>query len=449
MKQQLQVKINQSLVLSPKLRQGLDMLQLSNLELQQILTPLLNQNPFLVKEDPIEDRDISDNNEIIDMSWEDYTFAAYNTDDDKLIDFSDPYMGDQKHALLWQLNSHYFSDWDTMIAMAIIDSLDEHGYLTATNQELYEVLNEYLPNLNKADIENVRHKIMDIEPYGIASHNLQEFLAYQLIKTTPRSALQDLALELIDKEINAVAHFDLKLLAKETGSSRKELLAAIDLIRHLRARPWLHEVNIEVIPQPDLLLEKSHGKLSVKLNPHTLPNIYFDKNYYQEIANHIADKQFFITAYKEAQDVISNLSKRNQTLLKIAQNIVEYQTKYLTDTGALYPLDLHMISKTTNLHISTISRAIKNKLLATPTGVIELKALLSHSVSKVSIESADFVQGKIQDAISHENNQHPLSDQDIVNLLLQQHHLNIARRTVAKYRTQLGILPASLRRHSG
>ncbi len=428
--------------------QALDMLQLNNIELQQLLEPILTKNPFLIKEDIAEESTVPVENDATEMSWDDYTFSAFHSNDDKVMEYEDHYLDDPKHALLWQLNSHIFSDNDTIIAMAIIDSLDEHGYLTASNQELYDVLMEYIPNVAKHQIEHVRHKIMDIEPYGIASRTLPEFLVYQLVKTTNRSPLQDLAIELIDKQINAIAHFDLKQLIKETHRSKEELLAALTQIRQLRARPWSYEFDSHPIPQPDLLLIKQAGKLLVKMNSQTLPKVYFDANYYNEIANNIADKQFFISAYKEAQEVISNLTKRSQTLLNIAQTIVEYQVDYLNEVGALNPLDLQTLSNITGLHISTISRAIKNKLLATSHGVIELKQLLSHSVSKESDESSHFIQEKIQAIIAQENTSNPLSDQDIVTLLHDRHHLKIARRTVAKYRTQLGILPASLRRHT-
>ncbi|MFN7097824.1 MAG: RNA polymerase factor sigma-54 [Gammaproteobacteria bacterium] len=449
MKQQLHLKSSLSLALTPHMRQGLDMLQLNNIELQQLLMPLLAKNPFLIKEDLAEDDLPIADNDVLEMSWDDYTYAAYHDDEDQMMNVADPYPDDPKHSLLWQLNAHIFSDKDIMIAMAIIDSLDEHGYLTSTNEELYMVLMEYIPFLTKNQLEIVRHKIMDIEPYGIASRNLQEFLAYQIIKSCPHSSISNLAIELIDNQINAIAHFDLKQLMMQTKRSKEDILAAIALIRQLRARPWACEHDKQPVVPPDLLLITHNDKLQVNLNYRTLPKIHFDNYYYNAIANRIEDQQFFLAAFKEAHDIIGNLSKRNKTLLHIAQVIVDYQTEYLTNTNQLKPLDMAYLSKYTGLHVSTISRAIKNKTIATIHGLLPLKKLLSLAVHSQTDVSTTSIQEKIQTLITQENKHKPLSDQAIVDRLKIDFQLDVARRTVAKYRTQAGILPASLRRQHG
>ncbi|NNM59678.1 MAG: RNA polymerase factor sigma-54 [Legionellales bacterium] len=446
MKQTQQLKLTQSLKLTPHMKQGLDLLQLNNIDLQQIIDPILRQNPFLIKKDAPVESVTTLQNEETETTWEDFSISLWSPDQEDRFNFSDPFQDTLKQGLQWELNSCFFSEEDRLIAAFIIDALDDQGYLTESFNNLEHLLKPYLPLISKPTIEEVRQKILAIDPYGLASQNLQEFLLCQLPHIACGESIRKLAAILINDYIDFIAKHDRVSLIKNTSYSSKELNDALELIYQLRPRPWIKTSEPLFISPPDLLLEKHHDKWRVSINDNTLSRVYFDKGYYEKMAAACQNQAFFINAYNEARNLLLNMQRRTQTLLKTAQTIVAYQSAYLSGIDELRPLDLSLLSKQTKLHTSTLSRTIKNKLIATPRGVIALKELLSGTSTNDNELSTHTIQALIKQLISEEPPHAPLSDQSIMEILKSCYQIQIARRTVAKYRSSLGILSASLRK---
>lgn len=446
MKQNLHTKLTQSLKLTPQMKQGLDLLQLNNIDLQQVIAPILAQNPFLIQKDPLVESEVIAETEQAEASWETYNVALYTPDQEDRFNFSDPFEDKLKQALQWELNSSLFSEEDVFIATIIIDALDEQGYLTETVANLEKLFQKHFSSISRTQIEEVRQKLMLIEPYGIASQNLQEFLLCQLSHLICAEPVRKIATALINEHIDYIATQDIDTLRQKTLFSTKEITEALNLIHQLRPRPWLEESEPQLISPPDLMLQKHHEVWKVSMNNQTLCRLYLDNAYYGKVAVTCSNNDFFLSAYREASHLIFNMKRRTNTLLKAAQAIVDYQTPYLNSTAALKPLDLNLLSEQTQLHPSTLSRAIKNKFMDTPQGVFALKKFLSGAFSKTSGLSTHTLLEQVKKLINEETPTAPLSDQAIADILESRCAISVARRTIAKYRSTLGILPASLRK---
>jgi len=301
------------------------------------------------------------------------------------------------------------------------------------------------------EIEAVLHLIQHLDPLGIAARNLGECLTIQLKSLPEKTAASALALEIIDSHLSSLGNRDFAFLLKHLRVSEIELQAAIALIQSLDPKPGAK--LSEVAPQyvvPDVVVTKKQNRWVVELNPAINPKIRINPEYSAIVKRNDSspDQSYLRDQMQEARWFIKSLQQRNDTLLRVATRIMEVQAGFLEHgDSAMKPLVLHDIAEHVELHESTISRVTTQKYIDTPLGIFELKYFFSSHVSTHSggEVSSTAIRAKIKDLISQENTRKPLSDSKIAKLLAED-NINVARRTVAKYREALMIPPSNERK---
>jgi RNA polymerase sigma-54 factor len=460
MKASLQLNTNQHLILTPQLKQALKLLQLSAVELQQEIQQQIDMNPML---EVAANEDISGSDEQAELSrleLEAYQWSYLYSADHKLSkSFNENNFPYDTHYcttlnlrdhLLWQLNLSSMTELDRIIASTIIDAMDDNGFLTIPCHELYKPLIQSLKSIDVKDCEAVRHSIQQLDPIGCAAENLAETLLVQLQqlpKSTPRL---DLARCIIKDHLNTLAQHQYSSLLKILHISETELSAARKLILHLNPNPGsvIQQPSSDFIT-PDLIVKKVNGTWTTELNPQLLPKLSINQ-YYLSLINHTSnrsDNQFLRNHLKEARCFLKNIQNRQETLLNVARYIVQLQHAFF-DLGeqSMKPLLLKDVAQALQLHVSTISRVITQKFIHTPRGLFELKYFFSPSIpSTKQPQSAISIRAMIKHVIAKENPSKTLSDNKILEILLQQ-GIQITRSTIAKYRATLGIPPAYKRK---
>jgi RNA polymerase sigma-54 factor len=499
MKQSLQIKFSQQLTMTPQLQQAIKLLQLPSLELQNEIQQALESNPMLEIEEELEgalvpnaaankdepsessysespydgesaqpqennaEREGSDSDmESSDLSWDqdhdwesNYVSSGKSSSDstpDKEIyerqDFSETSL--QEH-LQWQLNLTHMSDTDRAIANAIIDSITEDGYLVEELQNLQATLNIEYPGIEADEIEAVLHRVQQFDPIGVAARTPAECLKLQLHTYLPDTPGYALAHIIIDHHLELLAARDYPRLKRVTKADSDSLRAAELLIQSLHPKPGalITTSRTEYIV-PDVFVTKKNRRWRVELNPELAPKLRINSSYANMIrrADKSDDNNYLKTNLQEARWFLKSLQSRNETILKVARAIVERQRAFF-DYGdeAMKPLVLRDIAEELEMHESTISRVTNQKYMHTPRGVFEFKYFFSSHVSTADGGecSATAIRAMIKKMIAAENNQKPLSDSKIAQLLDNQ-GINVARRTVAKYRESLSIPPSNERK---
>lgn len=481
MKPSLQLRVGQSLSMTPQLQQAIRLLQLSSLELQAEIQEALESNPLLeVEEDYDYDapevgarnnnddsREISslDNRDIpedlpVDSQWED-TYDHQPTNPSSNINNSD---GDfdregqdetsdslQQH-LLWQMRLTPFTEAEQAIATTIIDSIEDDGYLKCTMEDVQQSLGEEFADIELDEIETVLHRIQHFDPVGVGARDLRECLLIQL-RVYDVAALQhiDLLTELIDKHLDTLAKRDYAAIKRALKVSDDELTELVRSIQLLNPRPGsaIQTDNTEYIV-PDVYAKKINGRWQLSLNPDNAPRLQIAEHYAQLInrADSSAENTYLKNNLQEARWFLKSLQSRNETLIKVTEAIVERQRDFL-DHGeeAMRPLVLADIAEAVEMHESTISRVTTRKYLHTPRGIFELKFFFSSHVGTESGGecSATAIRAIIKKLVAAENPRKPLSDSKIADILGEQ-GINVARRTIAKYRETLMIAPSNERK---
>jgi RNA polymerase sigma-54 factor len=493
MKQSLQIKFSQQLTMTPQLQQAIKLLQLPSLELQNEIQQALESNPMLEIEEELEaalvpnaipkdgqaesssyeeapagepqehGQDMEGSAiESADMSWDqdhdwenNYVSSSKNSSDsapDKEIyerqDFSEASL--QEH-LLWQLNLTHMSDTDRIIATAIIDAITEDGYLGEDLQNLQTTLTAEYPGIEADEIQAVLHRVQQFDPIGVAARTPAECLKLQLQTYLPETPGYALAHIIIDHYLELLAARDYPRLKRLTKADAEDLRAAEVLIQSLHPKPGtlITSSRTEYIV-PDVFVSKKNRRWRVELNPELAPRLRINSSYANMIrrADKSDDNNYLKTNLQEARWFLKSLQSRNETILKVARAIVERQRAFL-DYGdeAMKPLVLRDIAEELEMHESTISRVTNQKYMHTPRGVYEFKYFFSSHVSTADGGecSATAIRAMIKKMIAAENNQKPLSDSKIAQLLDNQ-GINVARRTVAKYRESLSIPPSNERK---
>lgn len=508
MKLSLQLKLGQQLTMTPQLQQAIRLLQLSTLDLQQEIQEALESNPLLeidessdnpesdsdreLKEgdeftatasnsentqenfsdnenyndqdgnnefssgDNWEDKDIP-NDLSVDSSWDDiYTnnspppSSGSGDGDDFDFESRNSKSGTLQDHLNWQLNLTPMSDGDRLIAMAIIDAIDPNGMLTVTTESIHAGLIREL-DIDEEEVLAVLHRIQQFDPVGVGYRDLKECLTLQLKQLDPEFPGIDIAARIIDDHLNQLASHDYAQIMKTLKIKEPELKEALKIILSLNPRP-----GSEITPSdttyvvPDVFVTKRNGRWHVELNPETAPRIRVNPGYAM-LANSKgseADNTFIKENLQEARWFIKSLHSRNETLMKVSTKIVEHQKGFLEyGEEAMKPLVLHDIAEAVGMHESTISRVTTQKYMHTPRGIFELKYFFSSHVGTESGGecSSTAIRALIKKLVAAENPQKPLSDSKITQLLSDQ-GINIARRTIAKYRESLSIAPSNERK---
>lgn len=383
------------------------------------------------------------NNSSGSMSAEDdYDFESRNSVGESLQDH-----------LLWQLNLTPMSDRDRFIAMSLIDAVDLDGYLSSDLNEIYEGLHdpEDEDPVELDEIEAVLKRIQHFDPAGVAARDLPECLLLQLAQLPDNTPWLAQARLVISHYLNLLGSRDYAQLMRRSRLKEDDLKAVIHLIQSLNPRPGelIKQTDPEYIV-PDVVVKKINGRWRVELNPEIAPKIRVNNSYASLIkrADSSTDNTFMKDQLQEAKWFIKSLQSRNETLLKVATKIVAHQQGFL-DYGdeAMKPLILHDIAQAVDMHESTISRVTTQKYMHTPRGIFELKYFFSSHVSTASGGecSSTAIRAIIKKLIAAENPKKPLSDSKIADVLKEQ-GVNVARRTIAKYREAMSIPPSNERK---
>ena len=481
MKLSVGLKVANSLSLTPQLQQAIRLLQLSSLELEQEIQIQLDSNPLLEKveeQSSIEslstlqdqERDNKDlTNELnanhlpddlpVDTDWDDvYTHQPTSLGSPEYEEREDNRQGHLglKEHILEQINLLHFSAVDRLIAHCIVDSLDEKGFLdaeiaeiTASVQHLLETM-DYEDEVEDDEVLVVLKHIQHLDPPGVASRNLAECLLVQLESLPVHQAYRCEAIKLLNHYELLISN-ELPKLIKQTGLNPEQLKCAVDLLKTLKAYPGMEfEEKDSDYQIPDVVVMKKNDHWQVQLNPDVMPKLRINSFYASMIkrADQSNDNQYLRNQMLDAKNFIKSVDERHKTLLKVATCIVEHQKRFL-EIGAegMKPLVLRDIAEEVELHESTVSRVTTNKFILTPRGLFELKYFFSSHVATTSGGEASSIaiRAKIKKLISEENPRKPLSDNIIANLL-KQDGIDVARRTVAKYRESLHIPSSSERK---
>ena len=499
MKISLQLKLGQHLSMTPQLQQAIKLLQLSTLDLQQEISQALESNPMLelIEHDDSDgfdsDAETSENKERTnnesDSSQENYendrqTQADTTTTDDNQTEgewgeniptelstdsqWEDTYQGSgsgsfdgevesiearssaeetlQDH-LLWQLNLSHLSERDRIIAEAIIDSISPDGRLSS---DIHDLVEGFDP---EDEVVAVLHRIQHFDPVGVGYRSLAECLLIQLNLINDAVPALASAKLIIRDHIDLLGVRDYAQLMRKTRLKEAELSAAISLIESLNPQP-----GADIAPSPatyvvpDVLVSKDLDTQSwrVELNPDVAPKLRINADYAALVqrGNSSADNTYLKDNLQEARWFLKSLQSRNDTLMKVATRIVEHQVGFLEHgEEAMKPLVLHDIAEAVEMHESTISRVTTQKYMHTPRGIFELKYFFSSHVSTAGGGecSSTAIRAIIRKLVAAENTRKPLSDSKIADLL-QDQGINVARRTIAKYREGLNIPPSNERK---
>ena len=494
MKQGLQLKFSQQLTMTPQLQQAIKLLQLSTLELSQEITEQLYSNPLL--EEITEDQDAENqlkktNNEKTltetsnltaeeleepsknteplsqetdqndwDSDFDNYSvqtqdIARINNNDGNIrgeINLEQVHQVTQslKDHLLWQLNLTNLNARDLSIAEMLTYSLDDNGLLTQNLSEIFEELDEN-NNEYESEILTVLTRLQQFDPPGVYARDLKECLLIQLNQLSQDTPFLKQAKILVLQFLEDIGKLNTDKLLKKTQLSLDELRGAISLVRSMNPYPgeFLQENDTEYIT-PDAYVIKTSDKWRAIINDDHNPRLRINETYKNLIrqSDNSKENQYLKDSLTEAKWFIKSLESRNETLLKVVNCIIELQEDFFENGPvSMKPMILSDISEKLDLHESTISRVTTSKYLATPRGIYELKYFFSSHVATATGGecSSTAVSAILKELINAEVPHKPLSDNKLTELLKEQ-GINIARRTVAKYREGLGIPSSSDRK---
>lgn len=472
---QQSVRLGQELRINPRLYQAMDLLYMPLLDLQQHLKQELVANPFLELVEPTEDgmegeqenETTEDENEV---DWEDILLDGYETggrrEEYEEREYYEPTAvatRDLYDHLRDQIALLRLDPRQIVIAEEIIGNIDDTGFLTCELEAIVESLNAFLQSedakaagfegeepLRMEEAEAVLAVIHGLDPAGIGARDLRECLLLQL---GDQDMGNSLVYDIVDKHFDQLVNHRWAEISKELGVSPQEVQSAADEISKLDPKPGLQysagEGNYIIA---DLVVEKVDNDYIVFHNDTALPRLRLSRSY-REVARDKAkfkgeNKEFISNKLNNANWMLQAIEQRRQTMLKVMNFIVDRQRDFFEEgIEHLKPLTLREVAEVINMHESTVSRVTNQKYVQTPRGVFPLKFFFSSGLSTDSGEdvSARGIKARIQKLVGEEDTKKPLTDQTIVDILKRE-GINIARRTVAKYRDQLGILSARMRK---
>ena len=485
MKPSLQLKFSQQLTMTPQLQQAIKLLQLSTLDLQQEIQEALESNPLLevadfsqeiierstdaaksstsaeaTTTDAVDTHDALENSDLpkdlpVDSSWEEYLGSSSapvkmigtNPDDDYI------YQGETSDSiqdhLLWQVEMSPFTDTDKSIAMAIIDAIDDSGYLTVSCEDILESVND--ENIELDEVECVLKRIQNCDPIGAGARTVTECLLIQLAKYASDTPWLEEARELIQEHSDLLASKDYRTLMRKTRLREEQLKEVMKLLKTLNPRPGstISSKEPEYII-PDVNVYKNKGIWMVELNNDALPALAVN-DVYADLAKsskNNEESQFIKSHLQDAKWFIKSLESRNETLLKVSHCIVSRQKEFFEKgPEKMVPMVLNDVAEMVDMHESTISRVTTQKYMHTPRGIYELKYFFSSHVATDSGENASStaIRALIKKLVADEPPAKPLSDSKIAQMLADQ-GIQVARRTIAKYRESLNIPPSNQRK---
>lgn len=433
--QGLNIGMKQSMNLTLALRQSIEILQMSSIELSQMLSQELGYNPFLDEHDIAEDADEERyDNMNVRKSDENFDTMSLIADEKTLLDH-----------VMEQVGRVVSDPGERIIASYLVNLLQESGYIEIDMPKACEDL-----KIQEEQIFSVLYKLQTIEPTGIFARNLQECLTLQLKESGEYNDIFKIILE----NLQMLAMHDNAKLAKLCKVGMDELAEYIKEIKLLNPKPcagFAHERVSSRIPDVILTIDES-GEIKIRINDEIIPRLNVNKNYYSKIKDHVSDtsgKEFVSNHYHSANNVMRAVTQRLNTIKDVAVAIAERQKDFFTK-GVMYlkPMTLAEIGYLCGMNESTISRATSNKYIQTPTGIYDMKFFFSSKIqskNNASVVSSTKVKEIIKSLIESEDSNAIYSDDDIA-AALSKFNIDIARRTVAKYREAMGIQTSSMRK---
>ncbi len=458
LKPSLQLKLSQTLTMTPQLQQAIRLLQLPVLDLSAQIQDALEENIMLEMEDlpdvPKTNNDTVSEIETIkaEDSWQTSSMernrdGGWNGEGRPINEFADLSGQTLREHLLWQLELEDFSPREAMIGEAIIDAINDDGYLASEPKDI-EDLFDVEAGVSHAEIESALAKVQRLDPVGIGARSLSECLVLQLEQLEKSTPGLDLAIRLAKDHLDLIASQEYAELRRSLRTSESDLDVALALVRSCNPKPGL--AVSPAAPEyviPDVFVRKVDNRWQVEISASSIPRLSVNQQYAKLLrgnGNHAALR----TQLQEARWLVRSLEIRNETLLKVATCIVSRQKDFLEHGDeAMKPLVLRDVAESIGMHESTISRVTTNKYMHTPRGVFEFKYFFSSHLSTVdgNDQSSTSVRAKIRKLIGAENPAKPLSDSKIAQMLAEE-GINVARRTVAKYREAMKISSSSERR---
>jgi len=462
LKQSLQLKLGQSLTMTPQLQQAIRLLQMPVLELQAHLAEVLETNVMLEQEDPEDEveleahftavqqtPDLSQTEpveiEVVEQPWADRpgtgSDAARAEDDEQPErDIADERGESLRDHLLAQLELAGLSDNDLSVAAALVDALNDDGYLSESLTDIGDTLRPEI-DWDEEEIERVLLLVQTLEPVGVGARNLSECLGIQLAQLEPTTPGLSLARRIAEQHLDLLAQRDPSPLRQATGAEEDELALAVALVRACHPRPGsLVSSSKPEYVIPDVFVRRKGKGWAVELNPGTMPRIRVNQEYAGLLSRGGAHTTLR-TQLQEARWLLKSLEIRHDTLVKVTRAIVERQTDFLNQGDEhMRPMILKDIASAISMHESTISRVTSGKYMHTPRGVYELRYFFSSQVEGGDGQgtSSTAIRAKIRKLIREEDPANPLSDSRLAEILSGE-GIPVARRTVAKYREGLGI----------
>ncbi len=474
MKHNLQLKLSQQLTLTPQLQQSIRLLQLSTLELSQELEQIVQENPLLELEDeenryiggseagtqetpsqpteePPEFKSEADNHHE-EIDWTDYSAKSADDDDDSSP--QTPAAGPSlRQYLLSQLAFIPLPERDRALVAALIDALNDDGYLIYTLEEIAETLSsekELFPDLEPEELDIALQHLQHLDPTGVGARHLGECLSLQLQALAPDTPGLAIARNLAENHLVLLANRDVGKLKKALHIDDTALHAVRTLILGLNPKPGASFNSQDThYVVPDVSIKKVRGLWLASLNPDAMPKLRINRVYADILSRNRDNSSGQLSSQlQEAKWLIKNVQQRFDTILRVSQAIVDRQRHFFEHGEvAMRPLVLREIAEAVGMHESTISRVTTQKYMMTPRGLYELKYFFGSHVATDAggTASSTAIRALIKQLIGAENTQKPLSDGQISDLLGQQ-GIVVARRTVAKYRESMQISPANMRR---
>lgn len=463
------LKLSQQLVMTPQLQQAIKLLQLSRAELVEAVQQELQENPFLeeveqnfVVEGVEAHKEVMNNKDVaidsiveVTAEWEDYLgeFSSTSKTQNYLAEFPEDLQQIEgrysksttlEGHLSWQLRLTQLTSKQMLIGEHIIGNLSNIGYLESSLEEIGAITQSSIE-----EVEYVLHIIQRFDPVGIAARSPQECLLIQL--NILRYDRDEILVDLVSKHLENLENKKYKFVAKKLGITIEELKEYLDIIQMLDPIPGASYITEDTLYiTPDIYVYRYNEDLHILLNEDGLPNIQLSNEYSDDLLYNSSekDKVFLQDKIRAASWLIRSLQQRQKTLHKVMESILRYQRPFFEEGPTkLRPLILRDIADDIGMHESTVSRITTNKFVATSYGIYELKYFFNSAIEidngkQIGSES---VKALIQKLIIEEDKYNPLSDERIVELLKDRLQINIARRTVAKYRIALNI-PSSLKR---
>ena len=472
LKPSLQLRLGQQLTMTPQLQQAIRLLQLPTIELQAHIRELLETNVMLEQDEESEsgqyeslattemggesaDPQAESSVEVVDDGWTDQSVGPAENpwspgEDERQQEFADAGGGTLRDHLLWQIELVRLEPRELAIALAIIDAINEDGYLTDPLEEIAATLRPEIEATPK-EIERVLGVVQTLDPSGVGARSVRECLLLQLRQLDPATPGLETARRVATQFLDRVALRDTAALRRELDVSEEEIEQALALVRGCQPRPGagVSRAAAEYVV-PDVFVRRTpRGGWSVEINPATLPRIRLNQSYAGLLGRN-AGHATLRAQLQEARWLLKSLEIRNDTLTKVARSIVERQTEFL-EHGEEYmrPMILRDIAAAIGMHESTVSRVTSGKYMHTPRGVFELRYFFSSQVEGAdgSGTSSTAIRAKIRKLIKEEDPANPLSDSRIAEILSGE-GIPVARRTVAKYREIMGLAPSNERKRA-